>query len=348
MNQTRAEDRSQPRPSEQGPEARPRLIGIARLAADSAPIDFRNDVDYRTLECRSCLNRQSNPQLPFRWTINPYRGCEFGCAYCYARYTHEYMEHHDWLDFERKIYVKEQAAEHLERELMSERARREPIALGTATDPYQPIERRRRVTRRILEVVARHRGLDFSITTKSDLVLRDLDLLRKIAERSRLHVNVTITTADRDLARRVEPRAPTPEKRFAAVRTLRDAGILAGVFCAPVLPLITDNDAALEAVFARAKEAKALYVMTNLLFLMPSSKKRYMPFIEEEFPELARDFAALYATSGYVPLTYRRKYEERVERMRERYGLAEWWEPDGDAGEARAPEQRTFDWERGL
>ncbi|HVY62878.1 MAG TPA: radical SAM protein [Planctomycetota bacterium] len=328
------------------PERPPRLIGIARLAAESAPLDARNGVDYRTLDCRSCLNRQANPRLPFRFTINPYRGCEFGCAYCYARYTHEYLEHRDWLDFERKIYVKERAPEHLERELASERVRREPIALGTATDPYQPAERRRGLTRRILEVIARHRGLDFSITTKSDLVLRDLDLLRRIAARSPLlHVNVTITTADRELARRLEPRAPTPEKRLAAVRALREAGIVAGVFCAPVLPLVTDDEASLDRLFAAAREAGALYVMTNLLFLMPSAKRRYMPFIEAEFPGLARRFAALYGPTGHAPPAYRRAYEERVRRVRERHGgIGSWWSLDPACAARPREEQRAFEW----
>jgi DNA repair photolyase len=331
----------------EGADHRPpalRLVGIAKLAAESAPIDFRNEVDYRRLDCKSCLNRQSNKSLPFRWTINPYRGCEFGCAYCYARYTHEFMEHRDWLDFERVIYVKERAAEYLERELASERVRREPIALGTATDPYQPAERRGGLTRRILEVVARHRGLDFSITTKSDLVLRDLDLLQRIASRSRLHVSLTITTADRDLARRIEPRAPTPEKRFAAVRALRDAGIFAGVFCAPVMPFITDSEERLDEVFGRAVEAGALYVMTNLLFLMPSAKARYLPFVAEEFPEVAARLEALYGPTGYAPAEYRDAYDGRVARVRARYALDEWWEPEEPPERATRPVQGEFPW----
>ncbi len=319
------------------------LIGIARLAAEAAPLDFRNDVDYRALDCRSCLNRQQNERLPFRFTINPYRGCEFGCAYCYARYTHEYLELHDWRDFERKIYAKERAPEHLERELASPRVRREPIALGTATDPYQPAERRLGLTRRILEVVARWRGLDFSITTKSDLVVRDLDLLQRIAERSALQVNVTVTTADRDLARRLEPRAPTPEKRLGAVRALREAGIVAGVFCAPVLPLVTDSEASIEAVFRAAKDAGALYVMTNLLFLMPSAKKRYLPFIEAEFPDVAAAFGRLYGASGYAPGPVRRAYAERVRRVRARVGLPERREDEREAGARPQEEQRTFE-----
>lgn len=321
----------------------PRLIGIAKLAAESRPIEVRNDVDYRTLECRSCLNRQTSARLPFRFTINPYRGCEFGCAYCYARYTHEFMELRDWQDFERKIFAKEAAPEHLARELASAAVRKEAIAIGTATDPYQPAQRRYGITRRVLEVLAEWRGLDLSITTKSDLVVRDLDLLEKIRARSSIHVNVTVTTADRDLARRLEPRAPTPEKRLAAVRALRQAKIHAGVFCAPILPLVTDAEPALEALFLAAREARAEYVMTNVLFLMDSAKKRYYPFIEEEFPSVAPRFRALYGGSPYAPPAYRRALDARIARLRERFAMPAWLEEEGPRP-ASEPEQRTFAW----
>jgi DNA repair photolyase len=299
----------------------PGLVGIGRLAALAPSIDHRNDVDYRALPCRSCVNDQPNRRMPFRWTINPYRGCELGCPYCYARYTHEYLEHHDRLDFERTVYVKQDLAAHFARELRSGRVRRDRIAIGTATDPYQPAERRFGVTRSLLEVAAEHRGLSLSITTKSDLVLRDIDLLRRIAARSRLRVNVTVTTTDRDLARALEPRAPTPEKRLAAVRGLRDAGIAVGVFAAPVLPFVTDGEERLDALFGAVAAARGYWVCAHPLFLRPTAARRYVPFIRERFPEASRRFASLYGPDGNAPERYRRALQALVEALRRRHGL---------------------------
>src|SRR5262249_43119930 len=153
------------------------------------------------------------------WTINPYRGCEFACKYCYARYTHEFMEMRDGLEFEQKIYVKEKAAGFLRGELRKVKSG-ESIAIGTATDPYQPAEKRYQITRGILEELSRHCGYELGIVTKSNLVERDIDLLKEIAKANRISVHVTITTLDTDLARILEPRAPRPDLRLAAVHAL--------------------------------------------------------------------------------------------------------------------------------
>src|SRR4051794_812340 len=162
----------------------PKLIGIARLAADGESVRQGHEVEYFTLPARSVLNRcVSRRGMPFTWTINPYRGCEFACKYCYARYTHEFMEMHDPADFEHKIFIKEQAAWLLRQELQKVK-RGEPIAIGTATDPYQPAERRYRMTRSILEELALHRGYEIGIVTKSDLIARDIDVLGAIAEQN--------------------------------------------------------------------------------------------------------------------------------------------------------------------
>jgi len=191
------------------------LVGIARLASQSELLEAKRSVQYFEIPSRSILNR-TKPTMPFQWTINPYRGCEFGCKYCYARYTHEFMEM-DAYEFEDKIYAKSAAA-HLLRQELGRIDRQERIALGTATDPYQPAERRYGRTRSILEVFAKDRGRFLGITTKSDLVVRDLDLLREIARANVLGVNITITTLDERLARLLEPRAPTPFLRLEAVR----------------------------------------------------------------------------------------------------------------------------------
>src|SRR5215831_20314949 len=177
-----------PSPSLLPDSDRPRLIGIARLAAQGESIREGHNIEYYTLGTRSLLNRVvSNRSLPFTWAINPYRGCEFACKYCYARYTHEFMEMSD-LDFERKIYVKQHAANLLRQELKKVK-KGEQIAIGTATDPYQPAERRYEITRAILEEFARHRGFEIGIVTKSNLVVRDTELLREISRNNRLFVN---------------------------------------------------------------------------------------------------------------------------------------------------------------
>ena len=160
------------------------FVGIARLAQQSAHLDDGHEVEYFELPSRSLLNRCTSKRMPFTWTINPYRGCEFACKYCYARYTHEFMEMRDGLDFERKIYAKQNASWLLRQDLKRVRAGEE-IAIGTATDPYQPAERKFGITRSILEELSRHAGLELGIVTKSTLILRDLDLLKRIAERIR-------------------------------------------------------------------------------------------------------------------------------------------------------------------
>src|SRR6202162_2926709 len=201
------------------------LVGIARLASQGESLREGHDVEYFTLPAKSVLNRcVSNRNLPFTWTINPYRGCEFACHYCYARYTHEFMEMRDGREFEQKIYVKQHTSDLLRRDLKRVKPG-EGIALGTATDPYQPAERRYEVTRSILEEFGRHSGFELGIVTKSDLIIRDVDLLREFSRNNTLSVHITITTLNTELARILEPRAPRPDLRMAAVRQLSAAGI---------------------------------------------------------------------------------------------------------------------------
>ena len=302
----------------------PDLIGIAKMAAQSSLLEAKGPagapVEYFEIGARSILNR-TKPNMPVQWTINPYRGCEFGCHYCFARYTHEFMGMQDGREFESKIYAKAAAPEILRRELRKlDRADR--IAIGTATDPYQPAERRFRRTRAILEVFAEEKGRHLSITTKSDLVARDVDLLREVARRNGLAVNITITTLDRSLARLMEPRAPRPDLRLAAVCALAEAGLTAGVFPNPILPMITDSEESLDALASAACQAGAQYFGGGPLFLMPSAQKIFFPFLEKRFPKLARPYRKLYATSAYLGPDYKARLRERVARIRERYGLA--------------------------
>src|SRR5271163_5322816 len=309
------------------------LVGIARLAACSLPAESHRKSaerpEYFLLPVKSILNRCDSARVPFDWTINPYRGCEFGCLYCYARYTHEFMEL-DGGEFEKKIFVKKDAAPLLAYDLArkysfaSEKSggtQPEHIAIGTATDPYQPAEREYGVTRACLEELAKSEGLSLSIITKSNQIVRDIELLKTIAERSTLQINITVTTLRARLARLLEPRAPRPDLRLAAVKELREAGLMVGVSASPLLPGITDGEGELEAVAAAAKEAGAQWFFSGVLFLMPSSAKQFLPFVREKFPRLARQYDQWYARNGYAPEEYRRKASERVARIRKTLGF---------------------------
>ncbi len=295
-------------------------VGIARLAASSPRAVAKRGTEYFLLPVRSILNHCDSERVPFSWTVNPYRGCEFGCKYCYARYTHEYMEL-DGGEFERKIYVKQNAGPLAARDLLKNAVRGEHIAMGTATDPYQPAEREFGATRAILEQMAARTGLHVSITTKSNQVLQDLDLLRRISAHSALFVNLSITTLRTRLARLLEPRAPRPDLRLETVRRLRDAGINAGVLAMPILPGITDAEADLDALAAAVRDAGAQWFAGNVLFLMPASQKQFLPFLEAKFPKLARQYREWYARNGSAPEASRREISSRVAALRKKYGL---------------------------
>jgi DNA repair photolyase len=297
------------------------LVGIARLAAQGESIHQGRLIEYFTLPARSLLNRCTSRRVPFTWTINPYRGCEFACKYCYARYTHEFMEMRDGLDFERKIYVKQQAAWLLRRDLKKVKPGEE-IAIGTATDPYQPAEKRYQVTRGILEELALHRGLEIGMVTKSELIVRDADLLREVARNNALFVNVTVTTLDAKLARILEPRAPRPDLRLEAVGKLNAAGVNTGVICAPVLPKITDSPSALEALVRATKQAGGKYIYANPLFLKPCSATIFLPFLEKEFPHLVADYRKRFGGRAFVSQAYSKRISELIAGLRKKYGIS--------------------------
>lgn len=302
--------------------------GMQRLAACGEPVGAGYMVEFRTLPVRSLLNRSvSRRGLWFGKSINPYRGCEFGCRYCYARYTHEFMEMRDPADFERRIYIKQNAAWLLRQELRDLRAGEE-IALGTATDPWQPIERQARVTRSILEVLAERRGLRVGVVTKSTLIERDIDLLRRIAERSSLVLHITITTPDAGLARILEPRAPRPDLRFRSVRRLRQAGLRTGVLCSPLMPGITDNAKVLDAMCRLANEAGASFLSAQPLFLKPCSKGTFLRFVHDHFPELEASYEKRYKTEAFVSKDYAKRVGDMVAAVTGRYGLARRFEED--------------------
>jgi DNA repair photolyase len=302
------------------PDSGPRLVGIARLAAHGESVRQGHEVEYFTLPVKSLLNRCTAARMPFTWTINPYRGCEFACKYCYARYTHEFMEMRDGIEFEQKIYAKQHAADLLRQELRKVKPG-ENIALGTATDPYQPIEKKLEITRAILQEIARHSGLEVGIVTKSAMVARDIDVLREVGEHNRISVSFTVTTVDAELARILEPRAPRPDLRLECLRKLREAGIRAGVICAPVLPGITDAPKQLEAVVKAAAEARATNIYANPLFLKPCSAAVFLPFLKEHFPELLPDYEKRFKDKAFLPTAYRKRISELFAKLRGKYGI---------------------------
>lgn len=307
-----------------------RRVGIARLAAEGKGAGGRGgkdgqEVEFRTLQTRSLLNRVvSKRGIFFDWAINPYRGCEFGCRYCYARYTHEFLNKADPLVFEREIYIKQQAAWLLRQEL-KQVAADEEIAIGTATDPYQPIERREQVTRSLLEVFAERAGLSLGIVTKSTLIERDIDLLVQIAARNRLTVCVTITTPDAELARALEPRAPRPDLRFRTVERLRESGLRVGILCSPLMPGITDTAQALERMASRAKRARACFFSAQPLFLKPCSRPVFLQFIDEHFPQLRQAYETRYRERAFVSKAYSERVRALVQATVRKHGLGERW-----------------------
>ena len=298
----------------------PEEAGSVVPAAGQA-LGRRRGVSFFELPCRSVLNRCTSDRMPFEWTLNPYRGCEFGCTYCYARYSHEYLGMEDWLDFQDKILLKRNAPSLLPKELTARRLVGRSIAIGTVTDPYQPAEKEFRITRGLLEVLARARALSLSITTKSTLIVRDLDLLQSIASRSRLTINVSLITLNRRFARLLEPRAPTPERRLRTIRTLSEAGLRVGVFAMPVLPGLTDSPRSMDALAKDCAEAGASHFAAQLLFLKGSSLKGFLPRLQRDFPALAARYRREYARSAYQPDAARNRLARLVSVLRDRYGL---------------------------
>lgn len=325
--------------------AQPALFSADALGRALPVVGEQKDIRYIGLISQSVLNDPDTTGMGF-WSVNPYVGCAFGCAYCYARYTHRWvLDRHananpenaelrvahrampPWLAFERRIFVKQNAADVLRRTLRHGSEKHlallagETIVIGTATDPFQPAERRYRVTRSILEVLAEHAGLSVCIITKSPLITRDIDVLVRIRRNSQLSVHLSLISTDRDLARRLEPRAPTPDARLRALARLRAADIETGINVMPVLPGITDATESLERLVQAVGERGASYVNACALRLRSSARMRYLPFIEKEFPHLVRRYRATYANDHKVSAEYAENLRQRMRELCEKYGV---------------------------
>jgi len=297
----------------------------------------RGGVRYHDLRARSLLNRCQSPRVPFDWTVNPYRGCAMGCRYCYAAYTHEFLGVSVPEEFHSVVYVKTGAEEETARRLPGIARRGQLVALGTATDPYQPGEADMRVTRRFLEAASRVRGLRLGITTKGAVILRDVDLLRRIHERSALTVHVSLISLDADLLRRLEPLAPPPLVRIEVMRRLAEAGLTVGLSVSPVLPALTDGEAGLEALVARAASVGVRRLASQLLFLRSPTKEKYLRWLAAEFPRYLEAYRQAYDGRVYLGGRYRDRIRALMARLRQAHGLGSELNASAGAPPLHAP-----------
>ena len=302
-----------------------------------------DDATYQEVTCRSALNRVRG--MPFNWTLNPYRGCTHGCHYCFARRYHVQFEMDSDDNFASVILVKHNIVRVLERELDRPSWKREQVAVGTATDPYQPIEGHYKLTRGCLETLARGRT-PIGLITKGPMVVRDVDVLRDVARASACTIYMSVPSVDEDAWRTLEPGTAHPLQRLRAVRELVDAGVNAGVLMAPIVPGFSSSRSKLERTVKAIADHGARFVGCNVMYLQDGTRTHFMSFIEREFPSMAPRFEKLYAKK-YPPDAYRKEVQGMVRVLQERYGLTkrqdEPHEPPASEAELE-PEQVGFAW----
>jgi DNA repair photolyase len=288
--------------------------------------------EYIEITCKSAINRvQGMPYL--KWSLNPYGGCVHKCRFCFAVQYRVVADQGTQQDFGTRLFIKTNLLHVLSQELRRPGLQGEHITLGTATDPYQPVEGRYKLTRGALERLRDH-GNPVSLLTKSPMIVRDVDVLAELARQTSAEVFFSITTVDLDLWRTVEPGTANPFHRLKAMRTLREAGVPAGVMMAPVLPGLTDSAASIEAVAAAAREHKAAYFSATALRLAPHVKEFYLGFVKDEYPDLLPRYKRAYPGT-YAPLDYREKLDERIQKIRKQYGFAGHGERRRDQSDAR-------------
>jgi DNA repair photolyase len=291
------------------------------LDEDVDPTRELREVEYLHVRARSIISEVPRAsRMPFRFTINPYRGCSHACTYCFARPTHEYLGLNGAEDFERRIVVKVNAVERLAAELARPAWGGEHIAMGTNTDPYQQCEGRYRLTRGIVETLGRARN-PFSILTKSTMIQRDLDVLAAAAERTDVRVNFSIGTLDEEVWRISEPGTPPPWRRVEALARLNAAGVPCGVLVAPILPGLSDGDDQLSAVVRACVEAGAVSIASIGLHLRPGVRELFMPWLARVRPDLVERYDELYgARSGYLARDEQERLGARVRALVEQHG----------------------------
>lgn len=294
-----------------------RISGLLRtVTAQEFP-----GVRFHEVAARSALNEvPAASRMPFRWTINPYRGCTHACVYCFARGTHEWLELDTGTGFDREIVVKVNLVEVVRRELARPSWGRHQVALGTNTDPYQRAEGRYRLMPGVVAALAAS-GTPFSILTKGTLLRRDLPLIAAAGRDVDVGLAVSLGVYDERIQPLVEPGTPSPRARLDLVRAIRDAGLPCGALMAPVLPWLTDSEADLEVVIARLAEAGASGVTVIPLHLRPGAREWFFSWLEREHPELVARYQQLYRRGAYVPAEYRELLRARVDPLLERYGF---------------------------
>jgi DNA repair photolyase len=309
------------------------------VGASVRPVSVKR-ARFTRLPIKSILNSPEQTGMGF-WSLNPYVGCEFGCSYCFARFAHRYVVERgrgdgagawDEAAFEQEVFVKSEAPDVLALTLKPSRLGEAAIAIGTATDPYQPAERRFRLTRQILERLAQFHGLNVSLVTKSSLVTRDIDVLARLAGRSRLTVYLSLVTVEIPLIRKLEARSPMPQVRLKAVAKLAARGIHAGVMIAPVLPGVTDGVAQLRALMRAAKEAGASFVHASPLRLYPAVRPVFLPVVARHFPALLPRYERAFDARGAVAAAYADALERRVARLQREAGFPTWAEDEAARG----------------
>jgi DNA repair photolyase len=309
-------------PLDLGPET-PTTRDVARLVkaggVDALPTAVRraDDARYQEIRCRSALNRVEG--MPFRWTLNAYRGCTHGCHYCFARRYQAQLELSEGDEFASVILVKTNLVEVLRRELDRPAWVRETVAVGTATDPYQPIEGHYQLTRRSLEALAAS-ATPIGLVTKGPMVVRDVDVLQEVARRASCTVYVSVPTVDEDAWRALEPGTAHPLQRLRAVRTLRDAGVQAGVLMAPVVPGFTTQPAKLEATIKAVADHGAAFMGANVMYLKGGTKDHFMGFLRQEFPHMVEGYGRLYA-GAYAKPDYVNGVRAMISTLQDRYDL---------------------------
>jgi DNA repair photolyase len=299
------------------------LPGLARLGLVRTVRTPQFDgITFHEILCKSALNKVPEASnLPFRFTVNAFRGCSHACRYCFARPTHEYLEFDCGDDFDTQLVVKINVADVLRRELTRSSWTREAVALGTNTDPYQRAEGRYALMPGIIGALT-DSGTPFSILTKGTLLRRDLPLIAEAAEKVDVSVAISLAIGDTELHRRVEPGTPTPEARLALIQSVRSAGLDCHVMVAPVLPRLTDSAAQLDSLLSRIAAAGATGVTVFGLHLRGSTRGWFMGWLNREHPELMGEYRALYRRGAYLPASYREQLSARVAPLIAKHGLS--------------------------
>ena len=328
------------RPTTRDIANRVKEVGTSDALTDAAHL--ADGATYQEVTCRSALNPVKG--MPFDWTLNPYRGCTHGCHYCFARRYHTQFELGVGDEFSSVILVKKNFVEVLRRELDSPSWKREHVAFGTATDPYQPIEGYYKLTRRSLEALASART-PVGLITKGPMAVRDKDVLSELSKQARCTVYFSVPTVDEDAWRMLEPGTAHPLQRLRAVRELNDAGVTAGVLMAPIVPGLTSHPAKLEKTIRAIADHGAAFMGANVLYLKEGTRIHFMNFLEKNFPELSTKYQRLYA-GAYAPKSYAREVQAVVKLLQERWGVKrrQAIETPDEPGTAGDSEQTSFNW----